>query len=92
MALNLKTKGGYDVIGYDAIPEKRKEYAGKGIGIAHDIETIAKNTEIVVTMLRNHHDVQSVCYGEKGLFKLLPRSGIIMDCSTISPKSAKEIH
>lgn len=57
MALNLKTKGGYDVIGYDAIPEKRKEYAGKGIGIAQDIETIAKNSEIVVTMLRNHHDV-----------------------------------
>lgn len=53
---------------------------------------MARETDTIVTMLPNHTHVESVCYGSKGLFSLLSKSGIVIDCSTISPQSAINIH
>ena len=50
-----------------------------------DISLMVKETDTIVTMLPNHTHVESLCFGSKGLFALLSKSGIVIDCSTISP-------
>ena len=60
-------------------------YQEKGLTMIDDISLMVKETDTIITMLPNHTHVESLCFGSKGLFALLSKSGIVIDCSTISP-------
>ncbi len=92
MAANL-AKNGYNVYGYDIFADKVKEFASKGVKPTKDFGEAAENSEIIITMLRNHNDVKSVCEDkENGIFKRAKKGALIIDSSTIIPSAAKELN
>ncbi|WP_367607591.1 3-hydroxyisobutyrate dehydrogenase [Legionella sp. W05-934-2] len=91
MAINC-LKAGNTVIGYDlAQPamETLVQAGGKG---ASDLATLAKQSDVIITMLQTGDQVKSVCLGEKGLFAHAQKESYHIDCSTIDVGTARHIH
>jgi len=90
MALNL-VKGGYSVIGYDTSKQRLEELKAQGITPSNEIISIAKEADIVITMLPNTNDVQKALI-EGGIFKNAKKGSLLIDSSTINPIVAKELN
>lgn len=61
---------------------------------AEGVETpaaVAERSDIVVTVLPNGPDVESVAFGPNGLVETAAAGSIIMDCSTIDPSASMEL-
>jgi len=53
---------------------------------------MASKTDVFITMLPSHVHVSAVCEGKDGLFTIIPKDSLIIDCSTINPKAALKLH
>ncbi len=84
MAKNL-IKAGYPLIAYalseQSISKIAEEGAGRGESCAH----VAKNCDIIITMLPNSPDVEKVILGEQGILKGACKGQILIDMSSITP-------
>ncbi len=84
MAKNL-IKAGYPLIIYDlneqALSNMVSEDAERGESCAH----VAKNCDIIITMLPNSPDVEKVVLGEQGILKGGCNGQILIDMSSITP-------
>ena len=52
---------------------------------------VARNSDIVFTIVTHGHDVEAIVFGEQGLSKGLAAESILVDMSTIAPALAREI-
>ncbi|MDR3501912.1 MAG: 3-hydroxyisobutyrate dehydrogenase [Legionella sp.] len=91
MAMNL-VKAGHQVTGYDLQQSALQSFAANGGLIAKDTADVAREQEIVITMLQTGQQVLQVCDGTEGLFSTIPGGALFIDCSTIDVNSSREVH
>jgi 2-hydroxy-3-oxopropionate reductase len=84
MAANL-VKAGYSVVGYNRHPEPiERLVAASGRGASSVAEAVA-GADVVITMLPDSPDVESVALGEDGVFANAKSGLLYIDGSTIRP-------
>ena len=84
MAINLFSKG-FDVTAWDIRPEVTQALVQVGLKAGVSIAQIAKDCDIVITMLPSSIEVDSVVQGENGVFVNARPGTVVMDMSTIDP-------
>ncbi|MCM1542781.1 MAG: 2-hydroxy-3-oxopropionate reductase [Blautia sp.] len=88
MAKNL-LKAGHEVWVSDNSGAKQVlEEAGAK---AADYETIARESEVILTMVPNSPQVREVLFGEDGIAKYMRKGQTIIDMSSINPVASKEL-
>lgn len=87
MAFNLIKKG-YQVGVFNRTLEKTKDFEGKA-EIFKKPSEVAKNRDVVITMVRDHIAVEEVIFGEEGAIYGASDGITFIDMSTISPESSK---
>ncbi|HWK72041.1 MAG TPA: NAD(P)-dependent oxidoreductase [Burkholderiaceae bacterium] len=90
MAANL-IRAGYELIVHDVMPEAVESLVAQGAAAAVSAGDAGSRSDIVILMLPNTPDVQSVVYGSQGLSGRPPAQGLLIDMSTISPVAARQI-
>ncbi len=90
MIANL-VKAGYDVTAYGRSQTSQERITGAGATLAKQPADVAQGAEVVITMLPDTPDVQSVL-DEGGLRGALSAGQIFIDMSTIEPDAARAIH
>ena len=83
MALNL-IKAGYSlsVLSYN---KASKELIEVGATAFEDAQTLAKNCEVIITMLPDSPDVEKVVFGEVGVLSGIQEGSLFIDMSSIAP-------
>ena len=84
MSQNLK-QNGYDVKGYDLMPETRKIAEEAGIRTVDSLASAATDVDYIVTALPQTAHVEEALKGEEGIFANAKQGTMICDTSTISP-------
>jgi 2-hydroxy-3-oxopropionate reductase len=90
MAKNL-LKAGYSLTVYDIRPEPVKEMIAAGAREGRCSEDVARNSEVVITMLPNSPDVKAAVLGEHGVLAGAKAGTIVIDMSSIAPLVSKEV-
>ena len=88
MTMNL-LKANYEVIGYDINKEFVNNLLPKGLKQATNLSEIAKDADIVITMLPNGDIVEEVY--DNIIDEFAPGT-LFVDCSTIEVNKAKQLH
>ncbi len=90
MAKNL-LKAGYSLTVYDIRPEPVKEVVAAGAKEGRCSEDVARNSEVVITMLPNSPHVKAAVLGEHGVLEGAKAGTILIDMSSIAPLVSKEV-
>jgi 2-hydroxy-3-oxopropionate reductase len=90
MAANL-VKAGFAVIGYNRSPEKVKELVENGGRGAGDVASAVREADVVITMVPDSPDVESVTGGSDGVFANAREGALYIDMSTIRPDVAVRV-
>lgn len=90
MASNL-LRAGYDVIGFDVVPAALARLAGEGGTKAVSAAQAAAESDVVITMLPNHPQVEAVALGEGGVLDSAKPGTLYIDMSSIRPETARKL-
>jgi 2-hydroxy-3-oxopropionate reductase len=90
MASNL-LKAGHDVIGFDVVPAALERLAGEGGTSAVSAAQAAAESDVVITMLPNHPQVEAVALGEGGVLDSAKPGTLYIDMSSIRPETARKL-
>ena len=89
MAQNLIANG-IKVKGFDVSEEALKQASKNKIEVCSDTLQVSKEIDVLITMLPNGEAVSSV-FNSESLLENIDPSILIIECSTISPKTSKEL-
>jgi len=89
MAQNLISNG-IKVKGFDVSEEVLKQASENNIMVCSDAFQASKEIDVLITMLPNGEAVSSV-FNSESLLENIDPSILIIECSTISPKTSKEL-
>ena len=89
MAQNLISNG-IKVKGFDVSEEILKQASENNIMVCSDSLQASKEIDVLITMLPNGEAVSSV-FNSESLLENIDPSILIIECSTISPKTSKEL-
>ena len=89
MAQNLISNG-IKVKGFDVSEEVLKQASKNKIEACSDTLQVSKEIDVLITMLPNGEAVSSV-FNSESLLENIDPSILIIECSTISPKTSKEL-
>ena len=89
MAQNLISNG-IKVKGFDVSEEILKQASENNIMVCSDTLQASKEIDVLITMLPNGEAVSSV-FNSESLLENIDPSILIIECSTISPKTSKEL-
>src|SRR4051794_36107749 len=90
MAKNLR-KAGYSLVVYDVMPGPIKELVDAGAKAASSPADVAKQTDIIVTMLPNSPHVKEAVLGKGGVIEGARSGCIVVDMSSIAPQASQEV-
>jgi 2-hydroxy-3-oxopropionate reductase len=90
MSINL-AKAGFDVVAYSRRPESAAALADDGVRAATSIAECVGAADVVITMLPDSPDVESVILGDDGVLAHAPAGVLIIDMSTVRPATAVDI-
>lgn len=88
MATNL-VKADHTVMGFDLVPASNDRARANGITVVGSALDAARNADVVITMLPAGAHVLSVW---SGILPVVKQGALVIDCSTIDVKSAREAH
>lgn len=91
MAQNI-LKAGYTLTAYDLSPSPLQAITHQGAIPAHSLEDVAKNADIIITMLQTGEQVKDVCLPPNGLFAHMKKDAIYIDSSSIDIVTTRELH
>ena len=96
MARRLLQGGKYSVTVLDIDRSRMDSLKSEGASIAETPRAIAEKSDLVITMLPNSPEVETVMFGDDGVVAGLGKDNIVIDMSTIDPsvtrKVADEVH
>ena len=84
-------KAGYQLTVYNRTLKKTKELESLGAQVAVSSEEVARQSQIVFTMLTADEAVEEVFLGAGGIAVGAVKGMIVIDCSTISPKTSQRM-
>jgi len=90
MAKNL-IKAGYSLIVWNRTSSKMRELIELGAKSASSPKEVAKESDVVITMLTDSPDVEVVILGPSGVIEGAKKGLIAIDMSTISPVVTKRV-
>ncbi len=90
MAANL-AQAGHSVRVYDLSEAALTAAAEAGCSIAESAAAAATDVDFMITMLPADKHVINVYIGEQGLEHVLNKNALVIDCSTISAETAREV-
>jgi 2-hydroxy-3-oxopropionate reductase len=90
MALNL-LKGGHEVVVWARRAESMAPLSAAGARTAADPGEVARQVELVISMVADAPDVEQVMLGERGVAAGAQPGLVAVDMSTIAPAAAKDI-
>lgn len=91
MAANL-IKAGYKVTVYNRTKAKAQELIEMGATWKDMVAEVAKEANVIITMVGYPKDVREVYMGENGIIENAKTGSYLIDMTTSSPKLAKEIY
>src|SRR6266852_7906666 len=83
---------GHQVLVYDRDVAKADAIAAQGGVVAKNILELAGSADVILSCLTNDEAVQSVFAGPAGMFAEARPGTIVLEMSTISPESSRELH
>lgn len=83
---------GYHLEVYDRDPAKAEAIAAKRGVVAKNILELAPRVDVLLSCLTNDEAVQSVYAGVEGFFAGARAGTVVLEMSTISPESSRELH
>ena len=83
---------GYQVSVYDRNRAQTEAVAAHGGVAAKNILELARTSDVVLSCLTNDEAVQSVYAGPEGVFAGARPGTVVLEMSTISPESSRELH
>jgi 3-hydroxyisobutyrate dehydrogenase-like beta-hydroxyacid dehydrogenase len=83
---------GYQISVYDLDVAKAEAIAAKGGTIARNVFELARAVDVLLSCLTNDEAVRSVYNGPAGVFAGARRGTVVLEMSTISPESSRELH
>lgn len=90
MASNLQ-KAGFALTVYDLSEAAVERAVQEGATAARSIREVGEQSEVVILMLPNTPDVESVIHGADGLLNAPPAARLIIDMSTIAPGAVRSL-
>lgn len=90
MSKNL-LKAGHELIVYNRSKASVEEVVKEGAKAANNPAEVAKECEVIITMLPNSPQVREVCLGENGIIEGAKSGTIVVDMSSIDPVESKAI-
>ena len=91
MAMNL-LKAGMQVKVYDIVPAAMQSLVVEGAVATTSISDVAKDADVLITMLQTGQQVKEICLGEKGLFRHAKKNVLYIDSSSIDIVTTRELH
>ncbi len=83
---------GYQLSVYDRDLDKAKAVAAQGGAVARSIVELAGTVDVLLSCLTNDEAVRSVYTGSKGVLAGARPGTVVLEMSTISPESSRELH
>jgi 2-hydroxy-3-oxopropionate reductase len=90
MAKNL-IKAGHELTVFDIVESTVKELESLGAARARSSKEVAKQTDLIITMLPDSPDVEKAAFGADGIFDGIRSGSTYIDMSTISPVTTKKV-
>lgn len=90
MAANL-AKAGFTVNAFDLMEANLTAAKEAGCIPMDCSKTAVKDADFVVSMLPNGNIVESVYVDGDGLLDVIPKTALVLDCSTIAPHNSKRV-
>ncbi|MCY3871586.1 MAG: 2-hydroxy-3-oxopropionate reductase [Gemmatimonadetes bacterium] len=82
---------GYELVVHNRNRDAVDELVGKGAAEAHSGKEVAEQSDIVITMLPDSPDVESVALGEGGIIEGAHEGLVFVDMSTIAPSVTTQV-
>jgi 3-hydroxyisobutyrate dehydrogenase-like beta-hydroxyacid dehydrogenase len=83
---------GYQLDVYDRDVAKAQAIAAQGGIVAKNILELARTADVLLSCLTNDEAVQSVYTGTEGVFAGARPGTVVLEMSTISPETSRELH
>jgi 2-hydroxy-3-oxopropionate reductase len=90
MALNLRKKG-FEVIVHNRSRAAVEALVAAGASPAGSPAEVARTARVIVTMLPDSPDVESVMEDDNGVFRAMAKGTVVVDSSTIAPATARRL-
>ncbi len=90
MCLNL-LKAGYSITAFNRTASKLEAVVKKGAKKADTPAQVAKESDIVITIVTDSEDVEQVILGQEGVMYGAKAGSVVIDMSTISPSVTQDI-
>lgn len=82
---------GFDLIVFNRTKEKTNELKNKGAKIADSPKSVAENSELVITIVKDADAVKQISFGKNGIVEGYHEGLVVADMSTINPIESKNI-
>jgi 3-hydroxyisobutyrate dehydrogenase len=89
MAANA-ARAGFEVTAWNRTPGRAAELSDLGVALAASPSAVAAASEIVITIVSDTPDVESVVFGPDGVADGAGEGSLIVDMSTISPSATRD--
>jgi len=83
---------GYRVEVYDRDPTKAEAMVARGGTVAKNVLDLARGADVLLSCLTNDEAVHSVYTGPEGVFAGARQGTNVLEMSTISPETSRELH
>ena len=90
MAHNL-IKAGFEVVVYNRTTSKAEQMVSEGAKKVDSPRELADEAPVVITIVSDTPDVESVILGENGVIEGIKPDSVVIDMSTISPRATQRI-
>ena len=90
MVRNLM-KAGFEVTVYNRTASKIDKMVAEGAVKANSPVEVARENKVIITMVSDTPDVESVILGENGIIEGIQPDAVVIDMSTISPLATRKI-
>jgi 3-hydroxyisobutyrate dehydrogenase-like beta-hydroxyacid dehydrogenase len=84
-------KSGFKVTVFDRNPAKANALIASGATVARSIAELASRLDVVLSSLSNDEAVDDVYTGPRGVLANIPRDSMIIEMSTVSPLTTREL-
>jgi len=83
---------GYQLAVYDVDISKSEAIRAQGLTAAKNIVELTRTADVILSCLTNDDAVRSVYTGSEGVFAASKPGTVVLEMSTISPESSRELH